>query len=699
MIRLALIIVFALTIAPESRAQRAGSVPTAAYLDAAAADHVRLARERRQIADLSVERYRALSKERMSVGLRGFRRDRLLFRREVAARLDWTRDGPGRIEVLGAREAIPVAIKGVRLPADLASFMPHLAFDPADNRLLIGWEENEFVRHPFAAGAERYYRYRTGGTTSIQLPDGRVVRLVELEIVPRSTDPRNISGSFWLEAETHAIVQAAFRLARDIDIARDLEEEDDDIPGFIKPITASVDHVTIEYGLYDLKWWLPRALRFEGSVRAGPIRMPMQYERTYSNYEIEGSAQPFSITTTELLARDSVRRAQADSSRWQIVMPADTAAMLNSPELPADMFAAGETLLSESELRELRERIEKLGGGPPLLPKPVIDASLFSPIRSRYNRVEGISIAAHGDIDYGAYRAAATARIGFADLHPNFELSAQKIEQKHTVTLGAYRRLNGFDPFTSPFTPGHSASALFFGRDDADYYRTLGVELKAAPSGSASSWYAARIFAQKEIAAEKQTDFSVRRLFNGDFAFRENLTADAGTRYGGDLTLRYSRGLNPGGFRIGGDLYGHGAVGTHEFARAALTLRLGIPLPGAFAGALEGAAGASSVNAPLQHIWYIGGASTLRGYAAAVMRGETFWRGRAEVGYGLPAARLVGFSDAAWAGGREDLSSGKPLVSVGAGASFLDGIVRFDVARGLRAPRGWSALFYFDAAL
>jgi hypothetical protein len=60
---------------------------------------------------------------------------------------------------------------------------------------------------------------------------------------------------------------------------------------------------------------------------------------------------------------------------------------------------------------------------------------------------------------------------------------------------------------------------------------------------------------------------------------------------------------------------------------------------------------------------------------------------------------LVGFSDVAWAGARDEYSKGKPLMSVGAGASFLDGILRFDVARGLREPKGWTAMLYFDAAL
>ena len=726
-----------LLFARDAHAQNPDPVPfTDAYHDAAAADHVRLARQRRQIADLSVERYRALSKERISVGLRGIRRDRLLYRREVAGRIDWTRDGPGRIEILGAREVIPVAIKGVQLPDDLTSFMPHLAFDPADQRMLVDWGDNEFVLHPLAPGAERYYRYKTGGTTSIQLPDGRVVRLVELEITSRTRDSKNINGSFWLESETHSIVQAAFRLAREIDIIRDLEEEDgddhdDDIPGFIQPMTATLDFVTVEYGLYDLKWWMPRSIVFEGGVRAGILRAPLQYERTYSGYEIEGREQPVTVPMAEALARDSVRRAIADScdnkvqvavkvkvggatpvervdtvdhvvskcGRWEVVMPTDTAAMLGSSELPDDVFASGEQLVTEGELRELADKIRDLGAGPQLLPQPIVGIDLLSLSRTRYNRIEGLSLASRADVDYGAYRALAEARIGIADLEPNFELGVQRVGRKHVVTAGGFRRLHAFDPFTSPFSLGSSASALLFGRDEADYYRTFGVELSATPAGAAARWYAARIFAQRESAAQKETDFSLRNLAGDGFDFRDNLTAQEGNAYGGELRLRYNRGLDPEGFRFGTELFTDGAFGTHEYGRSALTLRAGVPLPGAFTGALEGAAGLTSTGAPIQHVWYLGGPNTLRGYHAGAMAGEAFWRARGEIGYGLPAVRIVGFSDAGWAGARDAYQGGKPLLSVGAGASFLDGIVRFDVARGLRDPKGWTVSLYLDAAI
>ena len=65
----------------------------------------------------------------------------------------------------------------------------------------------------------------------------------------------------------------------------------------------------------------------------------------------------------------------------------------------------------------------------------------------------------------------------------------------------------------------------------------------------------------------------------------------------------------------------------------------------------------------------------------------------------LPGLRLAVFGDAGWAGQRPAFRNGKPLLATGVGASFLDGLVRLDLARGLRAPKGWRFDLYFDGRL
>lgn len=52
-----------------------------------------------------------------------------------------------------------------------------------------------------------------------------------------------------------------------------------------------------------------------------------------------------------------------------------------------------------------------------------------------------------------------------------------------------------------------------------------------------------------------------------------------------------------------------------------------------------------------------------------------------------------------WAGRREEYTRGKPLFGTSVGASFLDGLIRLDLARAVRGPTGWRFDLYFDARL
>ncbi|PYO34370.1 MAG: hypothetical protein DMD74_10905, partial [Gemmatimonadetes bacterium] len=102
-----------------------------AYLDPGAQGLVARARARRLLVDRSIRAYEATARERIAVGLRALRRDRMVYRRELAVHISWRRDTVGEIRVLGAREAIPVAMRREQIPEDLASDAPDLAFDPA----------------------------------------------------------------------------------------------------------------------------------------------------------------------------------------------------------------------------------------------------------------------------------------------------------------------------------------------------------------------------------------------------------------------------------------------------------------------------------------------------------------------------------------------------------------------------------------
>jgi len=710
-----------------------------AYLDETARELVRLARERRRTVDRSIEAYETTAHERVSVGLRMVRRDRTVWEREVASRIAWERDGPIRIEALGAREVVPIASTDVQVPEDLDRYLPHLAFDPADPYLLTGWDDTgDEVPHPLAPGSEAHYRFRTGGTTVIRLPDGREVRLVEVEVLPRRKAGNLVQGSLWLDEETHAVVQLTFRLADEFRLDRE-----GNAPRVIEP-RLKLEYLTIEYGLWDFQWWLPRVMAIRGAARFGRLlSVPFLYERTYSNYVVRGepaSAPPVAVEETEYAAGrrvrcpsravvvfrpsgdrgaalDSVelarRKAARDSARAaayarlteeerraceriEVVVPDAEVTLLENPLLSPAPLAAGEALLTEAELESLHERLARLPGAPWQLSRPRFSGPLGGGL-VRYNRVEGLSIGAGLDVGLGPIQVEANARIGTADREPNGELRIVRDGMRTHHRLAAYRRLVPMDPEARPFTLAASLSALVFGRDEADYHRTLGVELTGAPSISRRRWYDWRVYAQREAAARKETDFSIAHLLDDEHVFPENEAAQEATQYGASLRVRGELGRDPGGVRVHAELGLDGAAGTFRYGRPSLTLRTYLPLPGSFVAMLEGAAGTSFGDPAVQHLWRLGGPTTLRGYASSAMAGESFWRGRVELATSAPVARLVLFSDAGWAGARENLRTDPWLASAGVGVSLLDGIIRVDVARALKRPTGWRTIMYLDA--
>ena len=295
---------------------------SSAYLDPTARRLVAAARTRRETTDRSITAYRTRVRERIGVGIRALRRDRMLYRREIALLVDWRRDGVSQISVIGARQSVPAAVPKPTLPEDLKSDAGDYAFDPANDRLTIGWSSarrdstqdstrhrDVDVRHPLAPGSEADYRFASGDSSVVVFPNGRTIRLRELRIIPRRLDFRLMSGSFWIDEDSHGVVRALIRPARPFDFEQDLGDEDDkDIPGFVKPIRVEVRFLTIDYGLWAGRWWLPRLIAMDAVATAGSfLQMPMRYERVYDEYEVSGD------TTAPRARRPPMATAAEDS--------------------------------------------------------------------------------------------------------------------------------------------------------------------------------------------------------------------------------------------------------------------------------------------------------------------------------------------------------------------------------------------------
>jgi hypothetical protein len=689
----------------------AAQPPDGAFGDPDARRIVENARSYREQLNRSLRRYTTTVAERVSVGLTMLRRDRLLYRRELVADVTWNRNDISIVHVDAAREAIPIVFRDARVIDD-ADELRDLVFDPTEDRLFVADGDSSFVYHPFGPDGERHYRYRSGDTTEIRLPDGHTIRLLALEVRPAVRDVRSLTGTVWVDAESWGMVRAVFRLADALELGLNVEEEDDDdIPGFLRPIRADVNYITLEYGLWELRWWLPRIVAFEATAQVGSLlRVPVTYERRYGAYTVEGDPEwagaPALPDTAGLRQTCSAigpacRCHGRDCRRpLQVEFPVDTLDLLTSEWLPASIFREGEVLLSEADLTELTNRLDNAVPEPPwqVVP-PRVEWGLSGAGLVRFNRIEGLSLGARVHEDFGRLQAGATARLGLADLEPDAEIRIERTHGDMRLGLAAYRGLAAMNPATRPLAFGNSFNSLFLGRDDGEYFRTAGVELTGAPAPAlGSDGYAWRIFLEHHRTAHVETDFSLRHVLDDAHVFRINRPADRADLVGAELVLRYERGLDPDGLRWGADLALLGATGTFDFARTALTLRATTTISRA-AVSLEVASGTSTGDVPVQHLWFLGGAATIRGYAGATEAGEAFWRARTEIATAMPAARIALFADAGQAAARRELGTRPSMLSVGAGASFLDGILRIDLARALRGATGWRLELYVDGLL
>ena len=725
-----------------------------AFKDAPARELLLLARAARTRQDSALQAYDATTYQRISAGLgfTKFGRDRLAFRSEQATHVRWRRGVGAYVDITGSRAVVPVGgnHNTVRMEG---SFSP-IPYYPGSETLWIGSsasnqavDENQGIVHPLAEGSEAFYTYATGDSATFRLPDGKAIRLRELQVRPRTPKWNLAVGSLWFDLSGGQLVRAAYRMSVPMDIKAIAEEDDSssfkDVPALIKPMlfpmTASVSAIGVEYGLYQGRFWLPRLQVLEGGANMSFMRVPFKLEQKFKYDQVNGTDKlPPIVVPADSGRRDagrevaihtgpggtpsartdsaSVRRTQRSARRKaecdstgfvtttrqsernpnpvQVRVTCDSLALANSPDLPASIFDKGDEAFSSEEMDVLVAQALSMGAQPGFSPQPPTTG--FQNLR--YNRVEGLSVGARVDQTLGAgYSVHANARIGVADREPNAELTASRSDLKNTLSVTAYNRLVSASDWGNPLSLGSSISAFLFGRDEGFYYRASGLEIGSSPDeprGSSLTW---SLFAEQERTARQGTTLSLARVLHGS-EFEPNLAAHR-AMYGGART-RYTAtyGLDPQGFRLFSDgrlEVAYADTGAYGRAAFDVTASHGI---GNGAAALTLSAGSSVGFLPAQRNWYLGGSQTVRGQRPGREVGDAFWLARAEVAHGVGVIRPVVFADLGWAGDRRNWRSiGLPLSGVGAGTSILDGLVRFDVARGINPERQWRVDTYIEA--
>ncbi|MEA2763199.1 MAG: hypothetical protein QOD47_2483, partial [Gemmatimonadaceae bacterium] len=372
------------------RPQVTPAILASAFKDPRARDLLLQARQARLIQDSTLTAYDASTYARFSVGM-GFKRigrDRLLMRAEHSAHVMWQRDKGAVIEVTGQRSALPM-IEGIGKGDINLCCGGDIPYTPGRETLWIGpgvakvdVSEDEII-HPLAAGAEAYYTYASGDSVSFQLPGDKRIELRELLIRPRQPKWNVAVGSLWFDASTGHLVRAVYRMAQEMDImavaketSEDSKDPEDDIPRWVKPMItpmkAMVSAVTVEYGLHEGRFWLPRAQTIEGDAQVSFMRIPFKLEQKFSYASVNGTNPiPDLVIAVGDTARDSASRAarrerrtsecnnatervrmryrENETLRVRVVTPCDSIALARSPDLPKSIYDDGEEMFGSAE--------------------------------------------------------------------------------------------------------------------------------------------------------------------------------------------------------------------------------------------------------------------------------------------------------------------------------------------------------------
>ena len=773
------------------------------------------AREARERQDSALKSYRATTTQRMSVhvGARRVGLEKLLFQGDNMAEISWRRDVGVRVRPVGSRMTVPMAsdVNGDFVSAVSIPYFPgreQLWFPSSDFGRVKTEVDDRDIIHPLARGAERWYRYTTGDSADIRLADGKVIKLRELRITARKPDWRTFVGSFWFDRDGGQLVRAAYRLSTDIDIwgvaneevKRDIAENatldpvrdsvlrarlprdlyvkdstqratvaragrtsgnpsDDEVPGWVsatmRPMRAKLDAITVEYALYEGKFWLPRAHSATASADVMFMRIPFRMDEKFTYEDVDGEftvaalpparnrleAGPERDSTTVDLDNgvevtvsaggkrsaptDSARRDSVEQRRygrgkvtqcrtdstWTKVeeryerslriaydMPCNMATLATSPVLPAETVS-DEALFDLRSAEQLANALSMDLQVPwaPQRPTVRVGSDLF-----RYNRVEGLSGGVEVKQVLGAgYTLRGVGRIGHADLHANGDMSLIRSNGARTINATVYHRLNATNPeWAGALTFGASLPAFLYGRDEGFYFRSYGFELgEKREQRRGSLEY--RLFLERQWTAGNDgisNTFSLGRLISNR-RFASFLQSEPGDYVG--VAGAWSRRLldRPRGMRVTSVARTEAATGTFEYVRGALETTISRNLGSRLAGAVTGAIGSSIGRVPFQRRFFIGGSRTVRGQRPGTQSGDAFWFTRAEVGTRSGAFRPVLFADLGWAGNRQTFGRVKPQRGAGFGFGVLDGLLRFDLARGLHPNKGWRLDLYLEAPL
>jgi hypothetical protein len=589
---------------------------------------------------------------------------------QLAVEVSWAAPDISRQVVVGRRDTL-------LLPGDVDYYRDRFGIvqNNFPDRIRLG-DGNDVgdVPHPLSAVGLREYRFTLGDSLRIRLAD-RTISVQEVRFRPVDDREARAVGTLYVDRETADVA----RIALTFTDAAILDERIETLA------------VTLENGLVDGRFWLPRRQELEVARTSTwldfPARGIIRGRWEVGDYQVN---------------RGLDRAALASGPR--IVVP-PAGALRGYPfegpllaQLPEDVQA-----VTEADVERVREQAQALVREQAL--RRARGATLSARRTSdfvRVNRVEGLALGAGAAWRPApAVAVAARLRYGMDDARLKGRVSlVRERPGAGAVTLFAERDYREAGDAAETSLARNSIAAQEFGSDYTDPYdvRAAGVGVTLGERVGLR-WRA-------EGAWERQRALLVHATpSNG----RYEPTLPAAAVDGARLSLFAERPLDVGPFgtqlRVAAELRGGFFGGDTSFGRLAVEAEAERPLGDGQLALRTIAAGVAGRALP-QQLALFGGPTTGPGHAFHELAGRVGVSQRVEWRTSVPfvAVPLGRFGrapgtmtlapylhavalDAAGAPGRRAGRAGGVYPSVGVGGLFFFDLLRVDVARGLRDGR------------
>jgi len=400
--------------------------------------------------------YEGLARERIYVGMTmaRFRREHSIFAGERVAKIRWEQGAERYIEWVGARYQVPFVGNSTEVESEMREELREeltdelpaaLKFDPWDDRMLFG---DDWVLHPLSDSGALHYRFGSGDTLRLSLPD-RALTMIEVQVKPRRPDVHLVAGSLWFGQDSGSLVRASYKPAGPFDLELIEPEDTEEVPGILKPITAQIKYVTVEYSLHEFRFWLPRRFALEGEATVGRfLKIPITVEWTVSGYMVnEESELPIAGPMPPGWTRTEHSDDGEDTHVTILMPPLDS--LVNSPALSEATVDRAPAAFSDSEINELKGELESL---------------LPSKARPGPEWVYGLSQGTAGTLPLPRrFSLRAEGRLRTADWQPRGELTVYRGDRDRGWTLSGYRRLAFGSDWARPLEFTRSVNNLLGG--------------------------------------------------------------------------------------------------------------------------------------------------------------------------------------------------------------------------------------------